>query len=162
MLKLFGLLVVVVLIGLGWYVYQGGAQVPTSSDVGDTVEDVMTNGSAGADVMMNQMPTMESPMTNEMMVETVSAKTFNLTGKSFGFSQKEIRVKKGDTVTVNFESTGGLHDFTVDEFKAKTQQVESGMKTSTTFVADKTGTFEYYCSVGQHRKIGMVGKLIVE
>ena len=30
------------------------------------------------------------------------------------------------------------------------------------FTVDKTGTFEYYCSVGQHRANGMVGNLIVE
>ena len=30
------------------------------------------------------------------------------------------------------------------------------------FVVDKAGTFEYYCSVGNHRQMGMVGKLIVE
>jgi plastocyanin len=29
-------------------------------------------------------------------------------------------------------------------------------------VADKKGTFEYYCSVGQHRALGMKGKLVVE
>lgn len=34
--------------------------------------------------------------------------------------------------------------------------------TSVTFVADETGTFEYYCSVGNHRGQGMIGKLIVE
>jgi len=40
--------------------------------------------------------------------------------------------------------------------------VTPGTPTSVTFVADKTGTFEYYCSVGNHRAQGMVGKLIVE
>jgi len=31
-----------------------------------------------------------------------------------------------------------------------------------TFVADKAGEYEFYCSVGQHRANGMVGKLIVK
>jgi len=30
------------------------------------------------------------------------------------------------------------------------------------FTADTPGEFEYYCSVGQHRANGQVGKLIVE
>lgn len=84
-----------------------------------------------------------------------------ITGKSFEFSQKEITVKKGQTLTINFESTGGFHDFVIDEFSAKTDQVNPGTKTSVTFVADKAGEFDYYCSVGQHRAMGMVGKLIV-
>jgi plastocyanin len=86
----------------------------------------------------------------------------NLTGKNFEFSQKEIRVKQGAKVTVNFTSENGFHDWVVDEFNAATEQVNTGGSTSVTFVADKAGTFEYYCSVGQHREMGMFGQLIVE
>ncbi len=35
-------------------------------------------------------------------------------------------------------------------------------KTFVEFTADKKGTFEYYCSVGEHRVNGMKGKFIVE
>jgi plastocyanin len=89
-------------------------------------------------------------------------KVFEVRGSNYAFDQKEIRVKKGDTVTINFESTGGLHDWVLDEFGAATEKVQEGGKSSVTFVADKTGSFEYYCSVGSHRLHGMVGKLIVE
>lgn len=91
-----------------------------------------------------------------------NAKVFNLTGSLFSFSTKEIRVKKGETITINYESTESLNDWVLDEFYVKTEQVRPGTRTSVTFVADKTGTFEYYSSVGQHRQLGMVGKLIVE
>lgn len=90
------------------------------------------------------------------------AKIFNVGGVNFTFSQTEIRVKKGDTVTINFTSNGGFHDSGVDEFSARTERVNSGESSSVTFVADQTGTFEYYCSVGSHRALGMVGQLIVE
>jgi plastocyanin len=30
------------------------------------------------------------------------------------------------------------------------------------FVANKKGKFEYYCSVGEHRAMGMKGNLVVE
>lgn len=91
-----------------------------------------------------------------------NAKVFNITGHNFAFSQKEIRVKKGDTVTINFESTEGNHNWTIDAFHAATQTVGPGTKASVTFVADQTGTFEYYCSIGSHRSLGMTGSLIVE
>jgi len=97
-----------------------------------------------------------------MEEQATDAVAFSLTGNNFSFSQKELRVKKGQTVTVNFESESGFHDFVVDEFNAATAKVQTGSKTSVTFVADKAGTFEYYCSVGSHRANGMVGKLIVE
>ena len=42
------------------------------------------------------------------------------------------------------------------------EKINGGETDSIEFVADKVGTFEYYCSVGQHRSMGMVGKLTVE
>ncbi len=172
MKTLFSLVVLAVLLGTGWYVYQNNmVAVPTNSE--SALQD---SGSMG-DMMDSAMPAMEGSTVEEKEVMTDSGKTgmmdgemgmmgdgevFNITGKMFAFSQTEMRVKKGTTVTVNFESTEGLHDWVVDEFNARTKQVQPGTKTSVTFVADKAGTFEYYCAVGKHRQQGMVGKLIVE
>lgn len=89
-------------------------------------------------------------------------KVFNVSGTNFAFDVKEIKVKKGDTVTINFTSEGGFHDWAVDEFRAFTDRVNAGDSSSVTFVADTAGAFEYYCSVGSHRANGMIGTLIVE
>lgn len=91
-----------------------------------------------------------------------NAKVFEVRGVNHQFDLTEIRVKKGDTVVINFESTEGFHDWKIDEFDAETEKVQPGTPTSVTFVADQEGSFEYYCSVGTHREYGMVGKLIVE
>lgn len=89
-------------------------------------------------------------------------KTFDISAKPFEFSVKEIKVKKGDKVRINLAVSQGMHDWVVDEFNAKTKIIQAGQSDSVEFVADKTGTFEYYCSVPTHRQQGMVGKLIVE
>lgn len=94
--------------------------------------------------------------------ETPGEVSFTVLGGNFYYDMEEIRVKEGDTVTINFRSVEGFHDWVVDEFNAATGQVSTGGETSVTFVADKKGTFEYYCSVGSHRAQGMVGNLIVE
>lgn len=91
-----------------------------------------------------------------------NAKTFAVAGLNFSFDMKEIKVKKGDTVQIIFKNTEGMHDWRVDEFNAATKKIKSGEQDMITFVADKSGTFEYYCSVGQHRQMGMKGSLIVE
>lgn len=88
--------------------------------------------------------------------------TFNVSGVDFAYDVKEIRVKKGDVVTINFKSNQGFHDWVVDEFNAATERVNDEGTTSVTFVADKVGTFQYYCSVMNHRQKGMIGYLIVE
>ncbi|MBX2866691.1 cupredoxin domain-containing protein [Candidatus Kaiserbacteria bacterium] len=88
--------------------------------------------------------------------------TFKVTGVNYSYNVKEMRVKKGDVVRIDFTSNLGFHDWVVDEFSAKTKTLRPGTSDSITFVADKVGTFEYYCSVGSHREQGMVGSLIVE
>lgn len=88
--------------------------------------------------------------------------SFDVIGTSFAFDVKEMRVKQGDTVTVNFRSENGFHDWVLDAFDARTSPVNTGGTSSVTFVADEKGTFEYYCSIGTHRAMGMVGNIIVE
>lgn len=79
------------------------------------------------------------------------------------FDMETIAVSLGDTVTINFNSIGGTHDWKIDEFDAATEIVTpTDGVTSVTFVADQAGSFEYYCSVGNHRTEGMVGTLMVE
>lgn len=104
----------------------------------------------------------EAPMKSDEVMMEGEIKVFDLTGKNYAFSQTEIRVKKGDTVRINFKSIGGFHDWMIDEFNAGTQRVSVEDEASVEFVADKRGTFEYYCSVGNHRQLGMKGNLIVE
>ncbi len=110
----------------------------------------------------------KGPTGNEMMVGSDAAvpeagKEFTIDSFEFGYDQKTITVKEGDTVTINLTNSGKMpHDWVVDEFDAATKQIKNGETDTLTFVADKAGTYEFYCSVGQHRANGMVGTLIVE
>ena len=79
-----------------------------------------------------------------------------------GVENPDIIVKQGEKVRIEFSSQQGFHDWVIDEFNIFTQRVQSGSVPAIEFVADKKGTFEYYCSVGEHRANGMKGKFIVE
>lgn len=99
----------------------------------------------------------------EAVMEKKEEKTFAVEAVNFAFSPKEIKVKKGESVKVVLTNKGSFpHDFVIDELNVKTKQIKAGETDEVTFVADKSGTFEYYCSVGTHRQQGMIGKLIVE
>lgn len=76
------------------------------------------------------------------------------------FSLGEIVVKKGDTVKVAITNTKGTHDFVIDAYGV-TVDTPEGETTIVEFVADKVGTFEYYCSKYNHRSIGQTGTLRV-
>ena len=94
--------------------------------------------------------------------------TFDLTGENYdyyldGEENPTLRVDEGDTVRVRFESVEGYHDWRLDAFDAATEAVGVGDGvTEVEFVADEKGTFEYYCSIGRHRQLGMEGTLVVE
>jgi plastocyanin len=108
-------------------------------------------------------PNLDSEVTPVVIQENLpDSKAFQIEGSNFSFSLKEIRVNKGDIVRIDFSSSGGIHDWILDEFNARTKQITSGQSDSVEFTADKIGEFEYYCGVGNHRQMGMVGKLIVE
>jgi cytochrome c oxidase subunit 2 len=76
----------------------------------------------------------------------------------FEYDKKEIHVKKGDKVRITLHSDDGGHGLAIPAFNVNIQG-----NNSAEFVADKTGTFEYHCSVvcGLGHS-NMVGKLIVE
>ncbi len=94
--------------------------------------------------------------------DLVADVTIEVSSANFKYDPETIEVNEGDVVTINFVSTDGFHDWVVDEFDAATEKVNPGTPTSVTFVADKAGTFEFYCSVGEHRAMGMVGQLVVK
>lgn len=103
------------------------------------------------------------PLVGEETPTQPQVKEFTVEGGNFSFSVKEMKVKEGETVKVTFKNVEGMHDWILDEFpNAKTKVLNKGESETVEFVANKKGTFEYYCSVGQHRANGMVGKLIVE
>ena len=142
---------VLVIIGAGvWYLFTNEATAPT-------IEEGIQQQEGAEGIQEEQGLLGDSVETTD-----AEAKVFTVAGVNFAFDVNEIRVQEGDTVTIQFESTDGFHDWVVDEFDAATEKVRPGTPTSITFVADKAGTYEYYCSVGNHRAQGMVGTLIVE
>jgi plastocyanin len=96
-------------------------------------------------------------------MEVAGIRDFTVEGTPFAFAPKSMEVKVGETVRITFVNKEGFHDLVIDEFAgARTKQLKAGESETITFVANKAGTFEYYCSVGDHRVMGMVGTLIVK
>ena len=157
-LAIVGILIVAVL-GIGGFVYLNKQKVDID---GDSDGDRMMQTSEQSE-NMQVSPTTAMASGSAMTVdEATNTVTVTVEGSNFKFVPAEIKVKKGQKVVVMFKNVGGFHDFVVDEFKAKTKQIKNGEEDRVEFVADKVGSFEYYCSVGEHREMGMVGKLIVE
>lgn len=147
------LVAVVVILGVGAFVYKNRDNDGEKMDDNSTQSYATPAASAVASPSNSLMATGSA---------TTGVREFTVSGSNFKFEPSQLKVKKGDTVKITFKNSGGFHDFVIDEFKVKTKQIASGASETITFVADKAGAFEYYCSVGQHRQMGMKGSLIVE
>ncbi len=101
------------------------------------------------------------PENVDLSNQPAGVKTIEASNRGFTFYPSTITVKKGDTIRLTYTNGGGYHDWVIDEFGAATNQISGGKSETIEFTVDQTGTFEFYCSVGNHRKQGMFGKLIV-
>ncbi len=132
-------------------------------DTTDAAEEATTSELETAkedDGIVADITTNEGTTTLELDA-TASTQLFTVTGTNFAFAPSAMTVKKGDNVVITFKNGDGFHDFVIDELNVRTAQIQDGAQETVTFVADKAGTFEYYCSVGQHRAMGMKGTLTV-
>lgn len=77
------------------------------------------------------------------------------------YSLKEISVNKGDLVRIKITVKSGMHDFKIDEFNVYADTKEPNKEYIVEFVADKEGSFEYYCTKPGHRQNGHFGTLKV-
>jgi cytochrome c oxidase subunit 2 len=89
------------------------------------------------------------------------AVTISITAKNWEFLPSTVTVKKGQKVTLQVSSTDVTHGIAIPDFGVSAN-LAPGKTTTLSFVADKAGTFSFYCSVycGSGHK-GMKGTLIV-
>ncbi len=147
---------IVALIAVAVVVFGGWAIMRNSYKGAELLDSV-----GGAVSPIAGMPTQDANGTSEM--EVAGIRDFTVEGTPFAFAPKTMEVKVGETVRITFVNKEGFHDLVIDEFAgARTKQLKAGESETIVFVADKAGTFEYYCSVGDHRVMGMVGTLTVK
>lgn len=145
-LVLIGLLILFVLGAIGAFFIFSKSKTQTPA----TTQSLLPTGTSGTNAEVTDRP-----------IDTVP-KEFVVEASPFKFAPSEITVKKNDTVRITLTNKEGTHDFVLDEFNVRTKQFQAGQSETIEFIADKVGSFEYYCSVGNHRQMGMVGKLIVQ
>lgn len=145
-----GIIIIVAIVGIGIFLTR---QKGTTSQ---NIENLSLEDSTSKTSSDTQSQATEAAMT------TIDSKIISVEGGAFYFKPNQITVKKGERVTIEFKNAGGTHDLVIDEFNVKTKLTNSGETTTVEFTPDKAGTFEFYCSVSNHKEMGMSGTLIVE
>ena len=134
-------LAAIIILGGGWYWYS--MQVP-------------------AEIIVDVTP-ITVPVTTPVATTTsdTAVKEITITNAGMTFTTKTLTVKKGDRVKVTYQNTGGTHDLRIDGYNIGTKVLTGTNQETFEFVADEAGSFEYFCSVGNHRAMGMKGTLTV-
>src|SRR3989344_1243435 len=80
----------------------------------------------------------------------------------FSYSTEEISVKKGEKIKLTLVNNGNMpHDFVVEDMNVSTSLAGPGKSVSVEFTINEAGTYTFYCSVGNHRGLGLEGTLEV-
>lgn len=152
------IIIALAILGL-WYIFSKNKDKEPVVEQTEQVVNVSSNmpivgSNVQENIVENQAPR-ENPTIN-------TVKEFTVSGTNYAFSPTVLNVNKGDTVKITFKDINGFHDLKIDEFNVATKKLNTSNEQTVTFVADKAGSFEYYCSVGSHRAMGMKGTLIVK
>jgi len=151
--KIIAVVIVVVLVAGGFLLFKNRGIAPTMAPTDVEINTNMPVPGSGVDEMIIEEEATKTSPTN--------VKEFSVDASSFSFSPSTMTVNKGDTLKVTVKNMKGTHSLKIDEFNTSTRILNAGEEQTITFVADKTGTFQYYCSVGNHRAMGMWGTLNV-
>lgn len=151
MKKSLALLSAIILLGAGCLTTNTSTEVETSATVAPTAG---ISTSIGTSVNTSVTDSAGTSLSVSL------AMNVDMTSGNFFFSPKVIKAKAGQAVDVKIVANEGFHTFVIDAIKLN-QTVKAGGTIS--FTAPTTpGSYPFYCSVGNHRAMGMEGTLIVE
>lgn len=104
----------------------------------------MIFGSSGSGNTVKILDEKGSFLTGQTTLPIV--KEFTMTATDFAFTPERIEVNEGDTVILYITSTDVDHGISIPEFNVA-QDLPVGEEVEIQFLADKKGTFNFFCNV---------------
>lgn len=101
---------------------------------------------------------------SDQTMEVENNQIFEISMANFSYSESELVVKAGEQITINVTNNQGNHDFVIDELGIHSEHLSEGESQQLTFTVSEEHigqTYEFYCSVGAHRQLGMVGTITI-
>lgn len=105
-----------------------------------------TGAESGAPEAESSPPAQKKTPQNSELPPAPSIKEFTMTARQWKFDPETITVNEGDTVKLQITSVDVTHGFALSEFGIN-EFLEPGKTVNIEFIADKKGTFTFFCSV---------------
>lgn len=122
--------------------------------------------------LLKNKPEVQTPTSKGMPIigeEVAEKKVFSniteieVSAFEMGYKLSTTSVKRGEKVQIRLTNTGSKpHDFIVEELNIKTKVINPGSSDMIEFTVPSAGDLTYFCSVGNHRKLGMEGKFTIQ
>lgn len=125
-------------------------------------EDLVGQGTPVQQQVPAESKQIEQPKVVEEQPVVAPSKEFRMTAKQFAFEPSTIEVNKGDKVKLTVTSIDVPHGFAIREYGIN-ERLDPNKPVVIEFIADKQGTFTFFCSVfcGSGHS-SMKGKLVVK
>jgi len=101
--------------------------------------------------------------TNQTTESTDGTGVITMNMRDYSYTPSRLEASPGETIKVKVVDQIGIHDFVIDELGVSSDTLFPGENKilNITIPADtRVGTsYEFYCSLPDHRELGMVGQL---
>lgn len=132
-------------------------KVPTAGKINPEDAAKMTE-TITPDSSKDSTTTAPSTTTTPPPASTQTVKQISMESGNFYFKPNVLTLKVNQPVKITFTNSG-THNFSIKEFGVDVEL--SGATGVVQFTPTKTGTFQFFCNVGNHMKMGQVGTLTV-
>lgn len=142
-----GVGIIVSILVVGGYLFLGKGSAPVKRQ---------TASPPSAKTASESTPAVSPTLSGEVKNIVVEA-------SEYSFKPKTLTFAKGDNVHLTFKNAGTLpHNYVIDELGISTKTVPPGETTTIDFTVNQSGTFTAFCSIGNHRSLGMEGSVEVK
>ena len=141
-------IILVVLVG-GYFIFSGTTETPQ-------LDTLPVSEGEGSEVTGSLGEAVEE---DESLVEV---NEISISLNEFSFTPSSIQIKEGENVRLVVRNTGQFpHDLVIEGLALNTPLLNPGESAVLDFGVSLTGSYTFYCSVGDHRERGMEGILQV-
>ena len=94
---------------------------------------------------------------------SVPSREITISANEYSFNPASITIAKGEKIRLTFTNVGSqFHNLVINGLNAKTKAIAAGKSDTIEFTASESGSFSFFCGIGNHQSLGMEGELKVE